>query len=106
MPRRSGSRARPSTSSSWVCSRGPTRCSASRSRRPSSNVPLTADANNALLHRSGRFAPVLELAISYERGDWSAVEDRSRRLALDEHQEPARYREALDWAHRLIDSGG
>ena len=70
------------------------------------HVPLTADANNALLHRSGRFAPVLELAIAYERGDWSAVEDRSRRLALDEHQEPARYREALDWAHRLIDSGG
>jgi len=41
-----------------------------------------------------------------ERGDWSAVEDRSRRLALDEHKEPARYRDALDWAHRLIDSGG
>ena len=70
------------------------------------HIPLSPEAHSALLQRSGRFSPVLELAIAYERGDWSAVQDRSRSLALDEHQEPARYREALDWAHRLIDSSG
>ena len=70
------------------------------------HVPLAPEAHSALLQRSGRFAPVLELAIAYERGDWSAVQDRSRSLALDEHQEPARYRKALDWTHRLIDSSG
>lgn len=70
------------------------------------HVPLHPESHEALLRHSGRFAPVLELAVAYEGGDWPAVQQHTRRLALNERQQPALYREALDWAHRLIDSGG
>jgi EAL and modified HD-GYP domain-containing signal transduction protein len=70
------------------------------------HVPLSKPALAALLAGSGDFAPVLQLAIAYEQGDWSAVSDRLQRLHLDEHDAPARYREALDWARHVLDAGG
>lgn len=71
-----------------------------------SHVPLSKPSQRALLENAGEFAPVLQLAIAYEHGDWAAVSDRLQRLHLDEHGSPARYREALDWAHRLVQASG
>ena len=68
------------------------------------HIPLSADARHALLADGGPFAEVLQLAIAYERGDWSAFSSRARERGLDEREAPRLYREAVEWANTLTSS--
>lgn len=53
---------------------------------------------DALVEHRGRLTPVLDLIATYERGDWSAVDDASRSLGLDGETLDAAYVSALQWA--------
>ena len=68
------------------------------------HIPLSGDARRALLAEGGPFAEVLQIAIAYERGDWSAFSSRALELGLDEREAPQRYREAVEWANTLTSS--
>lgn len=60
------------------------------------NVP--ASVRDALLERTGPYAPLLFLAEAYEDGRWSEVVTRANTSAMDPARIPAAFRDALDWA--------
>ena len=57
-------------------------------------LPLSPDIVNALLHRTGPYARVLDITLAYERGDWDVLEVEHR---IDDSI-PDIYLEALSWA--------
>jgi EAL and modified HD-GYP domain-containing signal transduction protein len=60
------------------------------------NVPMPV--RDALLDRSGPYAPILFLAEDYEDGRWSEVVMRARSAGLDAARIPTVFRASLDWA--------
>ena len=47
-------------------------------------LPLSAELEAALLRREGPLAPLLDLCVAYERGDWATAERLGTRLGLGE----------------------
>jgi len=68
-------------------------------------LPVSADVRDALLSNTGPHAAVLGLAIAYEAGDWSSVDDRAAAtrstVALGDI-----YGDAVSWAQERLSSVG
>ena len=62
-------------------------------------LPLAQDVQDTLLGRPTDLSAVLELARSYERGDWPAVADLGGRLTLPGPDLPPLYLAAVDWGN-------
>ncbi|HWH31168.1 MAG TPA: EAL domain-containing protein [Egibacteraceae bacterium] len=66
-------------------------------------VPLAEDVHAALLGEPNRARQVLDTVVAYERGDWSALDERAARLGLPEERLPRLYAEAVEWAGAVFD---
>lgn len=58
-----------------------------------SQLPLTEEVNQAILHKQGPLGQVLQYAIAYEQGDWQHLPD----LELDNATVKNTYLEAIQW---------
>ena len=66
-------------------------------------VSVSAEVEAALLCAEGPYTPHLELAKSYERGDWTRVIDLGGQMGMTDVL-PDCYRDAADWARGLLAS--
>ena len=63
-----------------------------------SELPLADDLSSALGGGTSELRPVLELVLSYERGDWEGCVAHCRTLGVAETLVFHHYREAVSWA--------
>lgn len=61
-------------------------------------VDLSREVNEALLERTGPYAPVLTLVESFERGDWESVRSLSASLGIESSAVTESYADAIGWA--------
>jgi EAL and modified HD-GYP domain-containing signal transduction protein len=61
-------------------------------------LPLSEALKSALIHGKGALSNYLDLAMSYEKGDWGRVSELQASMNLDEDQLPLYFIEALSWA--------
>lgn len=61
-------------------------------------VDLSREVNEALLERSGPYAPVLNLVEAFERGDWDTVGSIATTLGIDSSVVTESYADAIGWA--------
>jgi EAL and modified HD-GYP domain-containing signal transduction protein len=65
-------------------------------------VDLSREVNEALLERSGPYAPVLLVVEAFERGEWDAVRDLTSRLAIEQNAVAEAYTDAIAWSTARI----
>lgn len=65
-------------------------------------LPISKEITQALVHRSGRLFPYLQLILFYEAGEWNELEAALEKLNLDEHKIMDFYLDAVHWADTLI----
>jgi EAL and modified HD-GYP domain-containing signal transduction protein len=58
-------------------------------------LPIADDIRNALLYRSGPYAPFLICALGYEKGDWPLVEN----AGFSEVVTASCYFQAAEWSN-------
>ena len=69
------------------------------------SLPLRDQAKEALLGADNQVALPLNLARSFEAGDWSPCAEAARRLRISEEQLATMYMESLKWAAQALASG-
>ncbi|MFZ0429667.1 MAG: EAL domain-containing protein [Acidobacteriota bacterium] len=65
-------------------------------------LPISSELKSALCGESSTLRNLLDLATSYERGDWRRLAPLCRQANLSEQALPALYREALVWSDRVL----
>ena len=66
-----------------------------------SKLPLSDNIKNALVNRSGELFNCLEMAKSYEKGDWDRFSELLKNYKINEAKLPDCYLEAISWADAL-----
>lgn len=64
-------------------------------------LPLSDDINGALMGQGGPYAPVYDLVLAYELGDWGKFSQLSAELQMSEEGIPALFQESLEWAQPI-----
>jgi EAL and modified HD-GYP domain-containing signal transduction protein len=64
-------------------------------------LPLSNTIKDALLQGSGNYAGVLSLAVQYESGNWSKVDEMAQLLGISQTCLPANYMAAIQWADAM-----
>jgi EAL and modified HD-GYP domain-containing signal transduction protein len=64
-------------------------------------MSVSDDVRAALLHGDNHLSDTLQLAISYDRGDWTRVKTLAPRLAYPELAIPTAYRHAVEWVNKI-----
>lgn len=62
------------------------------------HLVLSAEVREALIERSGPLAPVLELALAYEAGEWDRVQEFASEVGIRTTELPHQYLRAMAWA--------
>jgi len=62
-------------------------------------LPIPCDLKDALIARSGPLAPILDLVVAYERGEWERAESCARSLRIGIDVVAGFHLEAVAWAH-------
>jgi EAL and modified HD-GYP domain-containing signal transduction protein len=65
-------------------------------------LELSDDVDEALLHRTGPFAPSLGMVEAYERGDWESAQIFAKEAGIPNDLLPEVYIEAIQWASERI----
>jgi c-di-GMP-related signal transduction protein len=65
-------------------------------------LPLTEETKSALLGADHLFRDVLDLVISYERGDWPRFSSLAATIQLAEDAMPDLYRESMRWVNQAM----
>lgn len=68
------------------------------------NLPLQAEARDALAGADGPLRRILDLVIAYESGDWDKVARLAGLLQIPEEALSPLYVEALEWTRQLVDA--
>lgn len=68
-----------------------------------SELPLAADAKDAIIHKDNNLGKPLKLAIAYEKGDWATFEKVCVELRLKSSKVIAAYVEALEWSYETLE---
>jgi c-di-GMP phosphodiesterase len=68
-------------------------------------MAIAPDVRDALLTRSGAYAPTLALVEAQERGDWAAVTDAATAVKIDPADVSMMYTDALRWAGERVHGG-
>lgn len=63
---------------------------------------MNDDVHKALVAQTGPLAPILKLAMAYERGDWESVASLSTELRVQEGVIPPIYNDAVDWSNKIF----
>ena len=70
-------------------------------------LPIPSDLKDALIARSGPLAPILDLVVAYERGEWECAQSLARGLRIGLDAVATFHLEAVSWAlEGLTDSEG
>ncbi len=64
-------------------------------------LPLAENIKDALINRKGKLHDYLEIARSYERGDWEGFSELTGNIKVDESKLPACFMEAVNWADAI-----
>ncbi len=64
-------------------------------------VSLPPMVNEALLHKTGKYAPYLDLAVACEQSDGADIAAMSQAVGLDSRQVNTLHVEAMIWAHQV-----
>lgn len=64
-------------------------------------LSVSPEVREALLKGDNHLSDTLQLAISYDRGDWSRVHSIAPRIAYPEPSIPDAYRHAVDWVNKI-----
>jgi EAL and modified HD-GYP domain-containing signal transduction protein len=64
-------------------------------------VSVSPEVREALLTGDNHLSDTLQLAISYDRGDWHRVHELAPRIAYPEPSIPEAYRHAVEWVARV-----
>lgn len=67
-------------------------------------LPLSVEIKNALIDNKGKLATFLQLAKTYERGQWEQESEIETSLKLSAEQVPNIYTDAIAWANSQIES--
>jgi EAL and modified HD-GYP domain-containing signal transduction protein len=65
-------------------------------------LELTDEVDEALLNRSGPYAPALQMVEAYERADWDTAQKLASENAIKQETLPELYVEALQWATQRV----
>ena len=65
-------------------------------------LPLSEDITQALVHKTGRLYPLLQLIVLHEVGEWNEMKTLQTQLALDEHSIMTYYLDAVRWAESFF----
>jgi EAL and modified HD-GYP domain-containing signal transduction protein len=65
-------------------------------------VDLSREVNEALLERTGPYAPVLRIVEAFERGEWDVVKEQCAALGIESSVVAESYADALGWATARI----
>lgn len=64
-------------------------------------LPLADPIKDALINQSGPLADILNLSVSFEKGDWELLDSAARGLALNGDILPSLYNDAILWADAI-----
>ena len=67
-------------------------------------ISLPDTITEALIQKSGILYPIYLLMISYEQGEWNAVEQLVERFGMDEKTLSEDYMFAIRWTKDIMDS--
>lgn len=67
-----------------------------------SGVLLAHDVKEALIQKTGKLRPILDLILIYEQGQWQDVEEVSKKLQIDTNKLYAGYLYALQTSHDIL----
>ena len=65
-------------------------------------LPLGTSIKEALVHREGELADYLQLAESYEQGEWERVKESAAKMCIAENLIPNIYLEACSWTNEFV----
>jgi EAL and modified HD-GYP domain-containing signal transduction protein len=65
-------------------------------------LPLDQEVKTALLEQEGRYKPVYDLIVAYEKGEWALFAANAGKLGLDESAVPDLMFESLKWANEAF----
>lgn len=65
-------------------------------------LPISEEITQALVHKSGSLFPYLQLIQLYEAGEWVKLDRLMGTLNLDEHKIMDSYLDAVHWADNFI----
>ena len=68
-----------------------------------SQVDLTSELRDVLLHRTGPYAPTVKLVEAYEAARWDEMMDEARSLELPISDVPELYAQAVEWTGQRND---
>ncbi|NLA74356.1 MAG: HDOD domain-containing protein [Deltaproteobacteria bacterium] len=66
-------------------------------------LPLSENIKNALVKSTGELGECLEMAKSYERGDWNRFSELAKGHKVDQEKLPHSFLEAITWADAIIE---
>jgi EAL and modified HD-GYP domain-containing signal transduction protein len=66
-------------------------------------LPLSANIKNALLNNTGELSFCLEIAKSYERGDWGRFSELTKDHKINQEKLPQSFLEAITWADAITE---
>jgi len=67
------------------------------------DLPISEDIKAALQGDPNRLRQILDLMVSYERGEWKAFSEASQKLQFEEKEIPGFYFKAVASAHQIFD---
>lgn len=65
-------------------------------------IPISEEITEALVHKTGRLFPYLQLIHLYELGEWDELDAAMEELNFDEHKIMDFYLDAVHWAENFI----
>jgi EAL and modified HD-GYP domain-containing signal transduction protein len=65
------------------------------------DLPLSDVITDALINHSGMLSPYIDLAVSFEKGDWDGLERYAEMIHIDTIKLPSIYNEAVQWAEAV-----
>lgn len=66
-----------------------------------SRLPLSENIKNALVNKTGELADCLEMAKSYEKGDWERFNELAKGHKVNQEKLPQCYLDAISWADTI-----
>ncbi|SPD76441.1 putative EAL and modified HD-GYP domain-containing signal transduction protein [uncultured Desulfobacterium sp.] len=65
------------------------------------NLPLSENIKSALLGKDGKLSDFINLARSYESGDWEGMQQKAKNVGIEDEKIPELYLDAVGWADTL-----
>jgi len=66
------------------------------------DLPIQSSIKEALLGKANLFKTVLDLAVSYEKANWTDIPSLASQLGVDQSEVPEIYSDSIEWADRMF----